>query len=230
MRTDTPDARVARAASRQHGRIHVRELHACGLDADAITRRVRDGWLLREHHGVYAVGHVCDTPVGTFTGALLAAGRAAVLSGWATLALHDLVAWDARDVDVTLPGGGGRRRRGIRFHRAALEERDWTRRHGLRTVTVARALLEVAPSLTDERLTRLVRYVPDLRWPVQQLILEVDSAWHEGVAEQRLDAARQADLEAAGERVLRTTREQAILHPQQLVRRLVLAGAPLQTD
>jgi hypothetical protein len=40
------------------------------------------------------------------------------------------------------------------------------------------------------------------------------------------DAARQADLEAAGERVLRTTVEQAIAQSRQLVRRLVAAGAP----
>jgi len=40
------------------------------------------------------------------------------------------------------------------------------------------------------------------------------------------DGLRQADLEAAGERVLRTTPEQAILDPRQLIRRLTAAGAP----
>ena len=67
---------------------------------------------------------------------------------------------------------------------------------------------------------------PDLRWPAQRLILEVDSAWHEEPLARQLDAERQADLEAAGERVLRTTLEQAILQPQWLVRRLAAAGAP----
>ncbi|MDQ3722623.1 MAG: hypothetical protein M3376_06055 [Actinomycetota bacterium] len=37
---------------------------------------------------------------------------------------------------------------------------------------------------------------------------------------------RQADLEAVGERVLRTTREQALLAPNKLVARLLAAGAP----
>ena len=59
-------------------------------------------------------------------------------------------------------------------------------------------------------------YRPDLRWPAQQLILEVDSGWHDGRLAQEDDAVRQADLEAIGERVLRTTREQAIRHPRQL--------------
>ena len=39
-------------------------------------------------------------------------------------------------------------------------------------------------------------------------------------------AARQAELEAAGERVLRTTAEQAIREPRQLIGRLHAAGAP----
>jgi hypothetical protein len=42
----------------------------------------------------------------------------------------------------------------------------------------------------------------------------------------REDAERQAALQAIGERVLRTTKAQAILRPQQLIRRLELAGAP----
>lgn len=69
-------------------------------------------------------------------------------------------------------------------------------------------------------------YFPDLRWPAKQVILEIDSAWHDGPLANAFDAARQADLEAAGERVLRTTAEQAIREPRQLIRRLRAAGAP----
>jgi len=69
-------------------------------------------------------------------------------------------------------------------------------------------------------------YVPDLRWPVQQLIVEVDSAWHDGHLAHELDAERQAELEAAGERVLRTTLDQARANPGQLSARLDAAGAP----
>ena len=46
-------------------------------------------------------------------------------------------------------------------------------------------------------------YLPDLRWPAQRLIVEIDSAWHDDPLSQQLDAERQAELEAAGERVLR---------------------------
>jgi hypothetical protein len=69
-------------------------------------------------------------------------------------------------------------------------------------------------------------YTPDLRWPTQRLIVEIDSPYHDDPLARHLDAERQAELEAAGERVLRTTRAQAILAPRQLVQRLLAAGAP----
>lgn len=70
-------------------------------------------------------------------------------------------------------------------------------------------------------------YFSDLRWPQQRLIVEIDSAWHDGHLAQELDATRQAELEAAGERVLRTTRALALADPRQLAARLTAAGAPL---
>jgi predicted transcriptional regulator of viral defense system len=300
-----PDLRAARRAARQHGLIRYRELVECGLDADAITRRVRKGWLHRVHHGVYAVGYTPQTLDAHFAAAVLAGGEAAWLSGWSSCSLAELVRWDGRMIEVTVRGSGGRSRNGIRFHRVRwLDPRDVTRIHGIPCTTPARAILEIAPQLSDRRLKRLVRkaqaeqlattrqfadvlrrapgyagagriaaiiatgaaptysgdeddvldlilaagfehpdvnrrlvagpatdrtpYVPDLRWPVQQLILEVDSAWHDDPLSRHLDAARQAELEAAGERVLRTTKEQALADPRQLFARLTAAGAPGQ--
>jgi hypothetical protein len=239
-----------------------------------------------------------------FMAAVLAGGVDAFLSHWSSCALAGLVRWDRRTIDVTIRGISHRSRTGIRFHRArALDPRDTTRLHRIPCTTPARAILEIAPQLSDRRLKRLVRkaqaerlagvgqfaealrraegraatgriakliaggpaptasgdedvvldlvlaagfehpqvnqrltvgsvtrrtpYFPDLRWPAQRLTLEVDSSrWHEGRLAQELDAARQAELEAAGERVLRTTREQALADPRQLVARLLAAGAP----
>jgi hypothetical protein len=68
---------------------------------------------------------------------------------------------------------------------------------------------------------------PDLRWPQQRLIVEVDSReWHSDPFAQREDARRQADLEAAGERVLRVTHAQATAHAERTLARLRAAGAP----
>ena len=233
--------------------------------------------------------------------AVLAGGKGAFLSHWASCALAGLVRWDGRPIDVTVRGSAERSRPGIRFHRVrSLQTEDVTRLHGIPTTTPARAILEVAPQLSDHRLKRVVRkaqaekranvgrspmscaaptaierrsgsprssipgprrppavtrtscstsscgpasnipsstsrygvsanpYTPDLRWPAERLILEIDSSpWHDGPLAEQLDADRQAELEAAGERVLRTTRDQAIVAPRQLVARLLAAGAPL---
>lgn len=294
-----PDQRVAEIAARQHGRIRADQLNACGLDDPAIRRRVARGLLHREHIGVYAVGHPGATLHARIMAAVLAGGERAVASHWASSTLHGYVRWDGRRIDVTVPGSGGRSRAGIRFHRPrALDPRDVTRVHGIPATTAARALLELAPQLSDRRLKRVVRQAqaectanvrqiadvlrranghravgrlaaliatgaaptysgdedlvldlllaagfehpevnkrltangracyPDLRWPRPRLILEIDSAWHDGHIARDLDADRQADLEAAGERVLRTTAEQAIRDPRRLIRRLRAAGAP----
>ncbi len=294
-----PDARVAELAARQHGRIRLDQLASCGLDRAAVARRVHKGYLHRVHTGVYAVGHAGATFHAQVMAAVLAGGEGAVASHWTAASLHGFVRWDGRRIDVTVAGSGGRDRRGIRFHRPRLlDPRDTTRHHGIPVTTAARALLEIAPQLSDRRLKRAVRqaqaeraasvrqiadvlrrangqratrrlaaviatgpaptysghedvvldlildagiehpavnellvvgptpYRPDMRWPDQRLILEIDSAWHDGRLAQESDAARQADMDAAGERVLRTTLEQAILHPRQLVQRLAAAGAP----
>jgi predicted transcriptional regulator of viral defense system len=296
-----PDRRAARLAARQHGQVRFDQLVECGLDKDAVMRRVRKGWLHRVHRGVYAVGYPCATLHAQFMAAVLAGGVGAFLSHWAACALAGLVRWDGRPIDVTVPGTSLRTREGIRFHRSrTISPRDITRRYGIPTTTAARAILEIAPQVSDRRLKRVVRqaqaerlasvrqladvlrrangirgtkriaaiiatgpaptasghedvvldlileagiahpvvngrlmaagvpYLPDLRWPAQRLSLEIDSSpWHDGPLAHELDADRQADLEATGERVLRTTREQALLAPQQLVARLLAAGAPL---
>jgi hypothetical protein len=70
-------------------------------------------------------------------------------------------------------------------------------------------------------------YIPDLWWPQQRLIVEVDSrAFHSDVLAQVDDRERQADLEAKGERVLRTTRAQVLRDPARFLARLDAAGAP----
>jgi very-short-patch-repair endonuclease len=298
-----PDLRVAIKAARQYGLMRTDQLAACGLDKDAVARRVQKGQLQRVHYGVYAVGHLNSSLDAQFMAAVLAGGVGAYLSEWASCTLAGLVRWDGRLIDVTVRGESHRSRPGIRIHRArSLDVRDTKRIRGIPTTTPARAILEIAPQLSDARLKRLVRkaqaeklasvrqfaamlgranghpaahriaaiiatgaaptysgdedavldlvleagfahpqvnrrlivgaatrrtpYFPDLRWPAQHLILEIDSAWHDGRVAQELDAARQAELEAAGERVLRTTKEQALADPHQLVARLAAAGAP----
>jgi hypothetical protein len=68
--------------------------------------------------------------------------------------------------------------------------------------------------------------VPDFRWPGRRLIVEADgAAFHVHTRDD--DAARQALLEAHGERVLRVTHDQATRKRPETLARLRNAGAPV---
>jgi hypothetical protein len=125
-----------------------------------------------------------------------------------------------------------------------------TRAQGRRGATRLAALLAEGPTPTRTELEDLVLGVvldggftrpdinrrhgsvyPDLRWPEQRLTVECDSkTWHSGKLAGEDDAERQARLEAAGERVLRVTWEQALKNPEQTVARIAAAGAPYTDD
>jgi hypothetical protein len=68
---------------------------------------------------------------------------------------------------------------------------------------------------------------PDLRWPELRLIVEVDSAeWHDDPLAQLADRESQAELEAAGERVLRVREAELKRRPRRFLARLRAAGVP----
>lgn len=70
---------------------------------------------------------------------------------------------------------------------------------------------------------------PDFRWPHLRLCVEADGRqFHEHELARQDDAAKQARLEAHGERVLRVTWAQATTQPQQTLERMRNAGAPLR--
>jgi hypothetical protein len=70
---------------------------------------------------------------------------------------------------------------------------------------------------------------PDLRWSDLRLIVEVDSAeWHDDPLAQVADRNRQAELEAAGERVLRVRK--AELTRPRFIARLRAAGVPTSSS
>jgi very-short-patch-repair endonuclease len=71
---------------------------------------------------------------------------------------------------------------------------------------------------------------PDFRYPAHKLSIEADgSAFHEHEIARQDDAAKQARLEAAGDRVLRITWQQVTGQPGQTITRLRAAGAPTRS-
>lgn len=140
-------------ADRQHGVVARRQLLDAGWSASRIDREVRDGRLHRLHAGVYAVGHRPTTDLARWTAATLATGG--VLGHHSAGALHELPVWDNGLARVI--GAGRTRKARIDAHRADLHPRDRTTRHGIPVTTVARTLVDLAHSLDDASLHRVVR-------------------------------------------------------------------------
>jgi very-short-patch-repair endonuclease/predicted transcriptional regulator of viral defense system len=150
---------MARIAGRQHGHVTHRQLLAVGIRGSAITRRVAAGRLVRRYRGVYAVGHVPDTPQARWIAAVMACGGGAVLSHLDAAALWRIYEWNGTTIHVTIMSRAGRTPPpGIRVHRVRkLDPADVTVKDGIPVTTVARTLVDLTDLLSTDRLLRAMR-------------------------------------------------------------------------
>lgn len=115
----------------------------------------RQGWLKREHRGVYLVGPKPPTRAGIFGSALLAMGSGAALS-FTAAAAHWEVRRGAARTEVTVPATTGRgHRTTVVVHRAALPAAHVTTYKGLRVTTLARTHLDLAGVLSAGQLAAM---------------------------------------------------------------------------
>jgi very-short-patch-repair endonuclease len=122
-----------------------------------IARALRRGRLHRVHQGIYSlVPFPALPPLAHELAAVLACGDGALLSHHAAAATWGFRPSFIGDVDVIVVGAdAGRDRPGIRAHRVnALDPRDIRRYQGIPITSPARALLDIAPDLTDRQLER----------------------------------------------------------------------------
>jgi hypothetical protein len=141
-------------AARQHDVVAHRQLVDLGFGPDAIGYRVRSGRLFRLYEGVYAVGRPRVTRRGRWMAAVLACGPGAVLSYRDAADLWQLLTSNALLIDVSAPGRSRNRRPGLRVHRPRrLDPEDVTVVDGIPVTTVARTIVDLAASLSLERLT-----------------------------------------------------------------------------
>lgn len=178
-KSDTPDARVAQLAARQHGVVTRRQLEEVGLGSRAITIRVRKGQLHRVHQGVYAFGAFPVSHRQRWMAAVLACGEGAVLSHHSAAALWELLRPIDGPVHVSVPTTTGRMsRRGIHLHRcpslaelssppSSLPIRGGrggqlsTRRHNIPVTTVQRTIDDLA-GVVPPRLVRRAKRQAEL--------------------------------------------------------------------
>jgi very-short-patch-repair endonuclease len=148
---------VAELARQQHGVIRRSQLVALGLGDRAIENRLRAGQLHRIYQGVYAVGHTNLTTEGHYLGAVLACGNHAVLSHRSAAVLWRICPKRGPRVDVTVPSGGTRARRGaVIVHRSPLPPDDTTLQHRIPVTTPVRTIVDLADCSDRRELQRAI--------------------------------------------------------------------------
>jgi hypothetical protein len=175
-----PDAEVASIAARQHGVISSPQLHACGLDASGVQRRVKAGRLHRVHRGVYAVGHPNISNEGRWMAAVLACGAGAALSHRSAAGLWGMLPSprpgrridSAELIHVTVASDSGRAaRQGIRLHRSlTVSPADLTLRAGIPVTKPTRTLTDLRRVLPHKDFAAAVRQAEYLRRPLDNRV------------------------------------------------------------
>jgi very-short-patch-repair endonuclease len=151
MRPQTTTRLIGTLAAGSHGVVTRAELVRAGITLDEIKHRLRTGALLREHRGVYRVGHRAPSVEARYLAAVLACGEGALLSGPAAGHLWGLVKGAAPPPEVTAPTE--RRLAGVVTHRAR-RPADATTHRGISITTVPFTLIALAAQLSAEDLAR----------------------------------------------------------------------------
>lgn len=133
------ETRAIEVARGQRGVITLAQLVRIGFSEDQVQRRVKRGWLVRLHEGIFAIGTI--GAIGKLQAGLWACGEAACAWDESSAALHSLLPYPAA-VYVAVPRNGPRPP-GLHVHRPT-REIGWTRREGLRTADVPETLLALA--------------------------------------------------------------------------------------
>lgn len=145
---------IARIATAAHGVVTREGLLDAGVTLAEIRSRLRSGALLREHAGVYRVGHRAPSREARYLAAVLACGRGAALSGLAAAHLLGIVGGVEPAPEVT--AATERRLSGVATRRArhGLDPRDVTVADGIPVTSPARTLVDLARLLNAEQLGR----------------------------------------------------------------------------
>ena len=140
-----------RMAARSHGVVTRAQLLAAGITGAEIKWRLRTGALLREHPGVYRVGHRAPSVEARYLAAVWACGDGAVLSGRAAAHLWGILKGAA-------PRAGSDRAAGSGGSRASPPAGRGTSKRpthrGIPITTVPRTLVDLAAHLSLDALAR----------------------------------------------------------------------------
>ena len=144
-------------AGRQHGVVTWRQLRDLGYTKDAIRHRLRRGRLHRVRPQVYAVGSPRLARDGLRMAAVLACGEGAFLSHWSSIALWRLDDRVESQFHVTVLRSSALSQSDLVCHRRpSLPDKDRTTQRGIPVTTPLCALFDVASTVPEHRLERLI--------------------------------------------------------------------------
>ncbi len=145
------DRAVARIADRQKGNLTFEQLLAAGLGKAGIQNWIRRGRLYPRHRGVYALAHTATPPFSEEMAAVLACKPRALVSHASAAYVWGFGPQPGR-IHVTTVGRQARQRARIRVHRTtSLAGADLKHHEGIPLTSPARALLEIAADIEEER-------------------------------------------------------------------------------
>lgn len=150
------DSKLLQTASRQRRLIRADQRAALGFSRNGISRRLATGRLFRVHRGVHALHPPPYDGHQRYLAAVFAGGPGALLSNWPAAAPFGLLeAWPAVP-HITNLSGRGRGLAGIVVHRSPVDPADATSRHGIPCTSVARTVIDVAPTARARALEDLI--------------------------------------------------------------------------
>jgi very-short-patch-repair endonuclease len=144
-------------AAEQHGCLTAGQAMRCGLSAEAVRRRVRDGRWRRVLPKTYVLRAAPSTWEQRLFAALLWAGETAAASGLSAAALWGFPDFSPGPVEIS--HSGARQSRGqVLVRRVRLEPTDVTRIRGIPVTTPARTLADLAGRVDGARLDAALHY------------------------------------------------------------------------
>jgi len=149
----TVEEKLALMAGGSYGVVTRAQLLEAGVTPQEIKLRLRRGDLLREHRGVYRVGHRAPSIEATYLAAVFAGGEGARLCGRAGAHLWALIKGQPPPAEVIT--ATERRIEGIRTQRARhVDAQDCAVCRGIPITSVARTVVDLASELPEEALAR----------------------------------------------------------------------------
>jgi very-short-patch-repair endonuclease len=156
MSTHRARERIARIASRQHGRVSFAQLRWVEASSADIQRWLGQGYLTKVLPKVYAVGHTAPDRYADLWAAVLYAGPNAAISHATAAHLRGLIDFAPTSIEVSTPREKVRSLPG-RIHVYARRDREREKFDGVPTTLLADTLLDLAATTTDKVVSRAIR-------------------------------------------------------------------------